>query len=174
MAAHPEIRLGVDPKFIPYEFIDSDGTYKGIAADYLRLISQRTGLRFTVAPGLTWSEAYEKAVEGELDALPCVSRTPERERYFLYTEPYYSFIRVMVMNDTTHGIDTFEDLTGKTVAVQSNSSHHSYLKDFPQIALSEYRTAEEALAAVAEGRETVFVGNFATSCTRSGPTASPI
>jgi len=163
MAAHPEIRLGVDPKFIPYEFIDSDGTYKGIAADYLRLISQRTGLRFTVAPGLTWSEAYEKAVEGELDALPCVSRTPERERYFLYTEPYYSFIRVMVMNDTTHGIDTFEDLTGKTVAVQSNSSHHSYLKDFPQIALSEYRTAEEALAAVAEGRETVFVGNFATS-----------
>ncbi len=31
IAAHPTIRLGVDPKFIPYEFFDSDGIYKGIA-----------------------------------------------------------------------------------------------------------------------------------------------
>lgn len=61
IAEHPEIRLGVDPKFIPYEFIDTDGVYKGIAADYIKLISQRTGLTMTVAPDLTWPEAYEKS-----------------------------------------------------------------------------------------------------------------
>ena len=59
---HPAIRLGVDPTFVPYEFIDLDGTYKGIAADYVALVSERTGLDLVVTPGLTWSEAYEKAV----------------------------------------------------------------------------------------------------------------
>lgn len=50
---HPVIRLGVDPEFVPYEFIDESGEYKGIAADYLALLSERTGLTFEVAKNLT-------------------------------------------------------------------------------------------------------------------------
>ncbi len=33
--SHPTVTIAVDPTFFPYEFIDTDGTYKGIAADYL-------------------------------------------------------------------------------------------------------------------------------------------
>jgi len=29
---HPVIRLGVDPKFVPFEFINEDGEYAGITA----------------------------------------------------------------------------------------------------------------------------------------------
>ena len=43
MKEHPVIRLGVDPEFVPFEFIDIDGEYKGIAADYLSLIKERLG-----------------------------------------------------------------------------------------------------------------------------------
>jgi len=44
MEEHPLIQLGVDPKFVPFEFFDEDGEYTGITADYLSLISERTGL----------------------------------------------------------------------------------------------------------------------------------
>jgi hypothetical protein len=50
---HPVIRIGVDPGFAPFEFIDIDDEYKGIAADYISLISEKTGIRFEVAKGLT-------------------------------------------------------------------------------------------------------------------------
>jgi two-component system, sensor histidine kinase and response regulator len=160
---HPEIKLGVDPKFIPYEFIDTDGVYKGIAADYLKLIGQRTGLKLTVAKNLTWTEAYENAVQGKLDVLPCVSKTKERELYFLFSEPYYSFQRAIFINDSNQTIKSFDDLKNNTVAVQKNSSHHSYLKTFKNIKLSLYNTVEEALKAVSVGKETAFVGNFSTS-----------
>lgn len=53
MEDHTVIRLGVDPGFVPFEFIDEDGEYKGIAADYLALISERTGLQFEVVKGIT-------------------------------------------------------------------------------------------------------------------------
>ena len=76
--AHPVIHLGVDPQFVPFEFIDTDGLYKGIAADYLAVISDKTGLIFDVAEGLSWQEAYDKVLIGELDVLPAVSMTQER------------------------------------------------------------------------------------------------
>ena len=163
MEEHPVIRLGVDPKFVPFEFFDKDGTYQGITSDYLEIISEKTGLEMVVTPGLTWTEAYEKALHGEVDMLPAVSKTPAREHYFLFSEPYYYFKRVIVVRDSTQGISSLEDLFGQTVAVQKNSSHHSYLADYPQLNLSLYDSVEAALTAVADGSETAFVGNLATT-----------
>ncbi|OFV70982.1 response regulator [Acetobacterium wieringae] len=163
MEEHPVIRLGVDPKFVPFEFFDKDGTYQGITSDYLEIISEKTGLEMVVTPGLTWTEAYEKALHGEVDMLPAVSKTPAREQYFLFSEPYYYFKRVIVVRDSTQGISSLEDLFGQTVAVQKNSSHHSYLADYPQLNLSLYDSVEAALTAVADGSETAFVGNLATT-----------
>ncbi len=163
IAEHPVIRLGVDPTFVPYEFIDTDGTYKGITADYIELICEKTGLQMEVAEGLTWTEAYEKAVQGQLDVLPCVGQTAERERYFLFSDTYFTFQRAIFVNEDTKDIKSFKDLTDKTIAVQMNSSHHSYMTQFSDIKLSLYPTVEAALRAVSIGTEVAFVGNFATS-----------
>ncbi|HWP21650.1 MAG TPA: transporter substrate-binding domain-containing protein [Candidatus Cryosericum sp.] len=160
---HPVIRLGVDPNFVPYEFFDTDGVYKGIAADYIALICQRTGLNMQVQEGLTWTEAYEKAVTGELDALPCVAQTAERERYFLFSDTYFTFQRAVFLNEETKDINKLSDLYGKTIAVQMNSSHHSYLTQFSEVKLSLYPTVEAGLRAVSQGTELAFVGNMATS-----------
>ena len=56
-----------------------------------------------------------------------------------------------------------DDLTGLTVAVQRNSSHHSYLLSYPKINLSLYDSVEAALTAVATGTEKAFIGNLATT-----------
>ena len=160
---HPVIHLGVDPTFVPYEFIDTDGQYKGIAADYIALICEKTGLQMEVKKGLTWTEAYEMAVQGQLDALPCVGQTAERERYFLFSDTYFSFQRAVFVNADIKDIRSFDDLSGKTIAVQMNSSHHSFMTQFPEVKLSLYPTVEAALRAVSNGIEIAFVGNFATT-----------
>jgi len=160
---HPEIRLGVDPGFVPFEFIDENGEHKGIAADYLSLISEKTGLRFDVAKGLTWPEAYERALSGEIDVLPAIGKTAEREKNFLFSEPYYYYKRVIVTRDTDTEISGIDDLEGSAVAVQRNSSHHSYLLSYPNINLSLYDSVEAALTAVSTGAEKAFIGNLATT-----------
>jgi len=160
---HPTISIGVDPHFVPFEFIDSDGSYKGIAYDYIKIIEEKTGLEFVVTEGLTWNESYERAVEKTIDILPSISKTNDRERYFLFSDGYYEFQRVIVMEETVELVKTYKDLFGQTVAVQKNSSHHSFLKDYPEINLSFYGTTEDALKALANGNEDYFVGNLATS-----------
>ncbi|MGV8058920.1 MAG: transporter substrate-binding domain-containing protein [Smithellaceae bacterium] len=83
---HPEVRLGVDPRFVPFEFIDSDGKYKGIAADYIGLISQAAGIKMTVAMGLTWTEAYDMALDRKIDVLPA-NRQDSRKRKAFSSSP---------------------------------------------------------------------------------------
>lgn len=70
---------------------------------------------------------------------------------------------MIVTRDTDTHISGMEDLEGLTVAVQRNSSHHSYLLSYPQINLSLYDSVEAALTAVATGTETAFIGNLATT-----------
>jgi len=163
MEKHPVIRMGVDSMFVPFEFIDQNGEYKGIAADYIDLISKKTGLRFEIVKGLSWPEVYEKALAGEVDVLPVVGKTYDRQKYFLFSEPYYYYKRVIVTRDTDTGISGIEDLKGSTVAVQRNSSHHSYLLSYPEINLSLYDSVESALTAVATGTEKAFIGNLAST-----------
>ncbi|NCB27404.1 MAG: transporter substrate-binding domain-containing protein, partial [Bacteroidia bacterium] len=160
---HPEIRLGADPKFVPFEFIDTDGEYKGITADYIDLLSRVTGIKMTVVKGLSWTEAYNKALHRDIDVLPAIGKTPEREVSFLFSEPYYHFKRVIVIRNSNTEIKGIEDLSGKTVAVQKFSSHHSYLQLYPNINLSLYDSVEAALTSVANGTETAFLGNLATT-----------
>ncbi len=160
---HPIIHLGVDPQFVPFEFMDEKQEHKGIAADYLALISERTGLEFEVAKNLSWPEAYDLALNGQLDALPAIGKTAERERHFLFSEPYYYFKRVIATRDMDTNISGMKDLEGLAVAVQRNSSHHSYLLDYKNVNLSLYDSVEAALAAVATGEEVAFIGNLATT-----------
>ena len=160
---NPVIEIGVDPNFVPFEFIDTDDIYKGIANDFLLVIEERTGIKFVVRKGLSWSEAYELAVEGELDMLPSVSKTSDRDKYFLFSDPYYRFQRVIVMPENDTNVQNYRDLFGETVAVQMNSSHHSYLQDYPEIDVSAYVSVEDALEALSSGEEQYFLGNLAAT-----------
>jgi len=163
ISTHPVIRLGVDPNFVPYEYIDIDKSYNGIAKDYLDLISEKTGLKFEIIQGLTWDQAYEKVVLKELDGLPIIGKSPEREKYFIFSDSYYSFQRVLFINTSNTSINKFDDLKGRVVAVQKNSSHHEFLKNVDNITISLYDTVEDALIALSNNQEVAFVGNLATS-----------
>ncbi|MHC5034471.1 MAG: transporter substrate-binding domain-containing protein, partial [Planctomycetota bacterium] len=79
--AHPVVRLGVDPEFAPFEFLTDEGDYQGMGAEYVRLVGERLGIELQPVLGLTWTEAVEKAKRRELDVLPCVGFTEERQEF---------------------------------------------------------------------------------------------
>ncbi|HWU52284.1 MAG TPA: transporter substrate-binding domain-containing protein, partial [Tahibacter sp.] len=66
---HPEIRVAPDPEFAPIDGLDGNGQQVGLAADYLRLIAERSGLRFRVVPVKSWNEALQALRERRVDML---------------------------------------------------------------------------------------------------------
>ncbi len=158
---HPTLSFGVDPQFVPFEFVE-DGEYKGIASEYIEIIEERTGIDFVRVPNLTWPEAYLQALNGDIDVLPAISKTTDRERFFSFSSMYYEVKRVIVTRNNYTSISKIADLYGKIVAVQTGSSHESFLLNYPEINLSTYDTVSEGLTAVSTGDEIAFVGNLAT------------
>ena len=47
---NPEVNVCVDPDWQPFEIIDARGEHQGIAADLLRLVAERAGLRLRILP----------------------------------------------------------------------------------------------------------------------------
>lgn len=159
--SHPVIRLGIDHQFAPFEFIDKNGQYNGMAADYIKLLNERLGIQMEIVLDLSWNEVIEKAKKKEIDVLPCVGMTEERKKYFLYSESYIAFPRVIITRIDAPFVGGIEDIYDKKVAIQQNSSHHGYLSANTPIKPILYQTAEKALIAVSKGSVDANIGNMA-------------
>lgn len=160
---HKEIRFASDPEFAPFEFFDSKGRLSGIASDYIHILNDRLGLNMQLVPHLSWDEAVERLKNKEIDVLPCIGRTKERQSFLLFSKPYISFYRVLITRTDTPFLSSINDVAKKKIAVQKNSSHEGYLKDQTTITPIGYATLQEALLAVSQGKADALVGNIASS-----------
>lgn len=157
--AHPVIWIGVDPGFAPFEFISDSGKYMGMAADYLSIIQGLLGIEMRPVRGLSWHETVEQAKQGKIDLLPCVGITEERKKYFSYSDPYLSFPRVIITRNDSD-ISSLADLKKKIVAVQINSSHHDFIKDYTDIKPALYATFQDAMVALSRSAVDAVIGNL--------------
>jgi len=159
---HPDIRLGVDPSWAPVEFVE-DGQYKGLAADYVRLFADRLGVEMTPQQDLSWEEVMEQARAGDLDMLPAVVRTPEREAYLHFTKPYLRFPAMVFMRDDAAFITGLDSLGDAAVALEKDGAAQEWLRqDYPGLALVPVETPAEGLRAVSNGEVDAYMGNLAT------------
>ena len=115
--AHPVIRVGVDVDWAPVEFVDQDGRLQGISADYLALLQQQLGVRFTAATELNWQDTLAAVKGGELDMLSSVKRTPARETYLAFTDTYVSMPIMIFAGPEVSYIGSLKALDGYKVAV---------------------------------------------------------
>ena len=160
---HETIRIGYDPNFIPYEFQDKDGAFKGICADYVTLLNKKLGLNMQPVEVKTWEEVISKAKDKEIDVLPGIGVTESRKPYFIFTRPYIQFQRAIYTRNDFSGSTSLSELSKHKVGVQKDSSHHGFLESLGLENLMLYDTAEEALLAVASDKVELYVGNLTTT-----------
>jgi len=103
LAEHPVLRVAMDPNWAPVEFADDEGRFHGISMDYLKQLSGLLGIRFEATEGLSWQEAMAAVEKGDLDVLPSMARTPERETRYNFTNPYlFMPINIFAGGDVTY------------------------------------------------------------------------
>ncbi|AGF79405.1 histidine kinase [Desulfocapsa sulfexigens DSM 10523] len=159
---HPVIRLGIDPEFAPFEFMEN-GIYSGMTSDFIQILNKRLGLNMQVVKGLSWTEAIEGVKKDSIDILPCVGITDERKAFLNFTKPYINFHRVIITRNDMPFISSLHDIRSLRVAVQTNTSHAGYLKEYTSIAPVQFPTLRESLLALNNGEVEAFIGNVASA-----------
>ncbi|MDP1664078.1 MAG: EAL domain-containing protein [Methylobacter sp.] len=164
LQTHPVIRVGIDRDFAPYEWIDANGNYVGLSADYIALVGQRLGVKLDIVKDKSWSEMLEMAQHGELEMISNANKTPERERYLVFTDAYLSTPAIIISDSNNGFIGTLDRLSGKRVTLERGYFMQELLMhDHPEIQLVPTENIRDALNMVSSGKADAYIGDAAST-----------
>ncbi|MFK0269988.1 EAL domain-containing protein [Pseudomonas asiatica] len=164
LAAHPQLSLGVDASWPPFEFRDQEGRYQGLAADYIATIQQRLGVTLKPVEPSSWTEVLAQARESRIDLLPGIMSTPERQGYLAFTRPYLDFPIVILAHKGGAQPRNLDDLYGLKIAVVENYAPHELLRTHhPDLNLVALPNVSSTLQALATDEVDAVVGDLASS-----------
>ncbi|CAN8139155.1 polar amino acid transport system substrate-binding protein [uncultured Thiomicrorhabdus sp.] len=160
---NPVIKVGVDPSWEPFEYIDDKGKWHGISADYFQLMGQRLGVVFEPSRAATWNQVLMDAQSGETQVLSCAVASPERQKFMNFTAPYLSFPMVLVAEQSVSYVEDYHLLKGKTIAVPKGYWAQEWLEtNYPEINTLPVASVTEGLYAVMHKKAFAFSGNLAS------------
>ena len=159
LAKHPMIRVHSEKQWPPFNFF-ANGKPSGFSIDYMNLLAKRLGVKVRYITGPSWREFLQMLREHKLDVMLNIVKTPEREKYILFTKPYAKHLQTIVSRKNNQ-YKTIEELKGKTVALPKGFFIDELLsKRFPSIKRLHLKDLDESLTAVALGRADAALGEM--------------
>ncbi|MBF0319020.1 MAG: transporter substrate-binding domain-containing protein [Nitrospirae bacterium] len=160
--AGKQFRLGIDSNRLPFEYIDSQGRYVGMSAEFIIELAKRLNITIDPQKDVKWKEALEKTKTGEIDIIPKITPSEERRKFLLFTEPYTTNPSVIVTrkNQTIKGFDDLYKI--KTGIVKGLIIEARLKVEHPKLSLVQMPDIETALKELSNGTIDALVDNLGT------------
>lgn len=145
---NPIVTVGGEVDWAPFDFVNAHGKYDGISNDYLQLISKKSGLKFDIITGYTWSELVENFKNKKFDILPAIYYSKDRKNIGNYSAQYYTVEDYLFVNDSSD-VKSMEDLNGKVLAIVKGYATIQEVKaKYPKVRILETRSIVDSIASV--------------------------
>ena len=112
--------VGFDAEFPPYGYKDDNGEYVGFDLDLAQEVCDRNGWTLKKQP-IEWNSKDMELNSGSISCIWNGFTMNGREDDYTWTKPYVDNSQVVVVRKDS-GITQLNDLSGKVVAVQADSS----------------------------------------------------
>ena len=126
-ASGNEFIVGFDAEYPPYGYKDDDGEYVGFDLDLAQEVCKRNNWDLVKQP-IDWDSKDMELSSGSIDCIWNGFTMTGREDNYTWSDPYVDNSIVVVVAEDS-GIEKKEDLAGKVVAVQADSSGLAALTD---------------------------------------------
>lgn len=156
---HAVLRVGVVRDWRPIDWIDAEGRYTGVSGELVHVLAAMLQLPVQLRAFDDFPSVLAAARAGEIDLLPSVARSAQREAELLFTDAYVRLPMAYIGRRGTTDFSESHDFGGRRVAVERGYAAHEYLLTrFPNVGLVEVEDTRAALQAVAEQRADVYLG----------------
>ncbi|HHT65939.1 MAG: transporter substrate-binding domain-containing protein [Caldicoprobacterales bacterium] len=123
--------VGFDQGFPPMGFVGDDGEFTGFDLELAAEVAKRLDLELVLQP-IAWDSKDEELTTKNIDCIWNGFTMNGRENGYTWTEPYMSNKQVFLVRADSD-ITTLDDLAGKVVCVQVDSSAEAALEDNPDL-----------------------------------------
>ena len=124
--------VGFDQDFPPMGFVGDDGEFTGFDLELAAEAAKRMGKEIKYQP-ISWDAKDMELTSGNVDCIWNGFSIQGREDKYTWSKPYMKNDQVFVVKSDS-SIDSIEDLAGKTVEVQTDSSAEAALKENTELA----------------------------------------
>ncbi|HEX8921743.1 MAG TPA: ABC transporter permease subunit [Pyrinomonadaceae bacterium] len=139
-----ELRVGTDATYPPFETVEGD-QYSGFDIDLVNAVAKEMNVRARFINS-GFDGIFPALQNGTFDAvISSVTITQERKASMLFTDPYYDSGQLIAVREETQGISTPDDLKGKTIGVQINTTAQYDLEKREGVTVNKYNTIDLAL-----------------------------
>jgi len=122
------IRIGITE--IPPQVLrgETDGDYKGLSIDYIKLVERHLNCKFELVYYTTWDEVMQAARNNDIDMIFAAHKTQERSEYLLFSTPYIELPNMIVVRKDMEGVFTLDKMMGLKVVCSKGSAVHEFLR----------------------------------------------
>lgn len=161
LASLPPLRLGMDPNWAPYAFVNSKGQPDGISANYLNYLVQTLHIKVQRVDSQSWADTVRLTNEGHIDLLVAMSTTGQLTLPFAQTQAYINYPEVIVARNGRQ-LEDIHALDGLKVAQVDNGGTGPSPGLDTAVAFRRVlvKSVAEGLALLARGQVDAFVGNL--------------
>ncbi|MFC1857021.1 transporter substrate-binding domain-containing protein [Thermodesulfobacteriota bacterium] len=161
LATHQEFKLGIDPSWAPFEFIDKNGKFSGISSSYVDAVAKRLQIEMNPVQGFTWSQVIERAKAGGIDVLPALVPSSDRKQYLNFSKPYISLPIILAVHEKMSYANDLNDLAGYRIGVVKDYfTDEALTEDYPDFKLVKFPTLKEGLKDLDAGKLDAFVDSL--------------
>jgi lysine-arginine-ornithine-binding protein len=139
-----ELRIGTDATYPPFETAEG-GQFTGFDIDLASAVARELGVKANFI-NAGFDGIFPALQNGTFDVvISSVTITPERSATMLFSDPYYDSGQLIAINQDRQGIATPDDLKGKNVGVQINTTAQFELEKKEGVKVAKYNTIDLAL-----------------------------
>jgi two-component system, cell cycle sensor histidine kinase and response regulator CckA len=121
------IKSASEPDYPPFSVVSSDGKADGFSVELLREALSAVNLDVAFNIG-QWDIIKAELRDGDIQVLPLVGRTPEREAIYDFTFPYLTLHGAIFVKKGDTRINKISDLTDKTVVVMRGDNAEEFVR----------------------------------------------
>lgn len=119
--------VGFDQNFPPFGYVDDNGEYTGFDIELAQEVAKRLDMECVLQP-IDWDAKDLELEAGTIDCIWNGFTMNGREDSYTWSDPYMNNSQVFVVREDS-GINSEEDLAGKIVDVQKESSAETALNE---------------------------------------------
>ena len=154
------LNWGSDPTYEPFEFIDKNNAPTGFDVELVQAIAGKLGVKADLTSGAF--DGLLMALDTRKFDLVCAAMTitPAREEQVAFSIPYYRADMGIMFNPSKNTIAKPEDLSGKTVGVQTGTTGDTSARKISGVKVNSYPDIQLATLDLMNGKVDAVVNDY--------------